>query len=199
MKLGIDSVAYLNTATLPAAWATPAWSPMDFISDLTENSDWDTAEVIIRRSWVKQGAKTVIDIGVSCKMLREPANPDYQKILDALRTRNTVDILILDASKDTVGAEGMRYIAQVTKGGGSQNTGDALFRDIVFHPFPDADPTHIPQWATVSTGGTMTLTPITQATGGTLGTKGENGGEKKPTVDEVLGRHEPATGLAQAG
>lgn len=158
-KLGIDSVAYLNNGT----WDTPDWSEMDFISDFTENSDWDNAEIIIRRSWVKQGAKTVIDLGISCKMLREPTNADYLTILNALRTRDTVDILVLDADITEVGAEGMRYIAQVHKGGGSQNTGEALFRDIVFVPYPDADLTHIPQWADVDAGPTVTYTPITAA------------------------------------
>ena len=162
MRLGIDSCAYLNTAATPGtAWTTPTWAELDFISDLTENTDWDNAEIVIRRSLVKQGAKTVVDVGVQCKMLREPENPNYQIILNALRTRDTVDILILDGSIDDVGASGIRYIAQITKGGGSQNTGDALWRDIVFLPYPDPDPTHAPQWADVEVAGAIVLTPIT--------------------------------------
>lgn len=156
-KLGIDSAAYLNNGN----WDNPDWSELDFISDLTENTDWDSAEIVIRRSLAKQGAKTVVDVGVSCKMLREPENPDYQSILNALRTRDTVDILILDGPIDEVGSEGVRFIAQVTKGGGSQNTSEALFRDIVFMPYPDADPAHSPQWADVGAGPNLTFTPIT--------------------------------------
>jgi len=152
-------VAYINNGT----WDTPDWYELDGISDFTENGDWDNAEIIIRRSWVKQGAKTVVDLSVSCKILREPTNPGYLSILNALRTRDTVDMLFLDADIATVGAEGARYIAQVHKGGGSQNTSEALFRDITFVPFPDADITHIPQWVDVSAGPTVTYTPVTAA------------------------------------
>lgn len=161
-KLGIDAAAYVNTAST-TPWATPMWIECDGISDFTENTDWDRAEVIIRRAVVKQNIKTVVDLDISCKILREPANPVYLLILDALRTRTPIDMLFLDASIDTLGAEGFRYIAQVTKGGGSQNTGDALFRDIVFTPFPDGDNTHVPQWADVETAGTVVLSPITPA------------------------------------
>lgn len=169
MKLGIDAVAYLNTAASGGtAWTTPTWTPLDFISDFAEKTDWDNAEVIIRRSWVKQGAKTVLDVGVTCKMLREPNNPNYAKIRAALWSRQTVDMLFLDAAKEVVGAEGVRYIAQVIKGGGSQNTNEALFRDIEFTPFPDPDPTHIPQWAQVAVAGTVVFTNITLAGTATL-------------------------------
>jgi hypothetical protein len=167
-KLGIDAVTYIDTATMPAGWSTPTWAPADFISDLTEKSDWDHAEIIIRRSWVKQGAKTVVDVGVSCKMLREPSNPTYALFLAALRTKQPVDMLFLDASMSVVGAQGVRYMAQVIKGGGSQNTNEALWREIEFVPFPDGDPTHIPQWANVAVAGTVVFTPITAPGAGSL-------------------------------
>lgn len=161
-KLGIDSSAYANMATgSPPPWTTPEWVEADGISDFTENTDWDRSEIIIRRSLVKHNAKTVVDLDVSCKILREPDNPVYMRIRDALRTRAPIDMLFLDASIETAGAEGFRYMAQVTKGGGSQNTGDTLFRDIVFTPFPDGDATHVPQWADVEVAGTVVLTPIT--------------------------------------
>lgn len=159
MLLGIDSVFYLNTNNND--WNAPTWTEVDAISDLNENSDWDVADIPIRRSLVKQGAKTMIDVGVSCKLLREPANNEYQIILNALRTRDTVDILVLDGPIDEVGSAGFRYIAQVVKGGGSQNTQDALYRDIVFLPYPDADADRVPQWADVEAGPVLTFTPIT--------------------------------------
>lgn len=160
-KLGIDASMYLNTATPPPAWTTPTWAELDGISDLTENCNWDVADIVIRRSLVKQGAKTIVDVGVSCKILREPLNALYTQILTALRSRTPVDVLILDASINSIGAEGVRYVAQVTQGGGSQGTGDALFRDLVFVPFPDGDATHVPQWANVSTTpGTVVLVNI---------------------------------------
>ena len=158
-KLGIDASMYLNTAAA-TPWTTPTWAELDGISDLTENCNWDVADIVIRRSLVKQGAKTIVDVGVSCKILREPANPLYVTILTALRLRTPADVLILDASINSIGAEGVRYMSQVTQGGGSQGTGDALFRDLVFVPFPDGDPTHVPEWANVAVGGTVTLTPI---------------------------------------
>jgi len=167
-KLGLDAVAYLNTATPPPSWATPTWTPMDFISDLTEKTDWDNAEIIIRRSWIKQGAKTVVDVGVTCKMLREPGTAAYATIRKALWSRQVVDVMFLDASLATVGAEGVRYIAQVHKGGGSQNPNEALWREIDFVPFPDGDPTHLPSWAQVSVAGTAVFTPINAAGTATL-------------------------------
>jgi hypothetical protein len=168
-KLGINAVAYLNTAI---TWTTPTWAALDFISDLAEKSDWDHAEIIIRRSWVKQGAKTVIDVGITCKMLREPGNVLYEQILDALRSRATVDMMFLDADLGTIGAEGIRYIAQVIKGGGTQNPNEALWRDIDFIPFPDGDPTHPPSWADVSTAGAAVFTSITGGADTTLGALG---------------------------
>jgi hypothetical protein len=157
LKLGIDATAWVNTAT----WDSPSWAEMDFIEDLDEATDWDVAEIKIRRSLVKQGAKTMVDIGVSAKMLREPDNSTYLRILNALRTRDTVDVMFLDGDIDEDGAEGIRYIAQVVSGGGSQNSSDALYRDIVFKPFPSADPDEVPQWASYTTTGGLDFTPIT--------------------------------------
>ena len=165
--LGIDAAAYINTATMPAGWTTPVWSELDAISDLAEKCDWDHAEIIIRRSWVKQGAKTVVDVGVTFKVLREPSNTNYQKLITALRTKTPVDVMILDGDITAVNASGVRYMAQVIKGGGSQNTNEALWREMEFIPFPDGDATHVPAWAVVGPSGTVTFTNITTATGAT--------------------------------
>ena len=158
MKLGIDATAHIRVS---GNWDTPTWLELDGVSDLDEACDWDKADVIIRRSLVKQGAKTTVDIGISCKILREPGNDGYDAIVAALRTRDTVDLLVLDGGIDQNGSEGVRYIAQVHKGGGSQNTGDALYRDIVFVPYPSADEDEVPQWASVTGSDGLSFTPIT--------------------------------------
>ncbi len=153
-KLGIDSVFYRNSAS----HGSPSWEACDGLSDFTPNENWTVADILIRRSRVKFGAKTELDIGFSGKLLKEPGDENYEAILDALRSPDgTLDLLILDGPIDVVGSVGIRADFQITTGTGSQNPGDVLYMDIAGVPYPTSN---APQYAEVGDGAVLAYTDI---------------------------------------
>lgn len=155
LKHGVDASAYINTS---GSFGSPAWSELDLFSDLTPNGGWDAAEINIRRSKVKYGAKTNLDIGFTGRMLCDSADANYLLLLAAWQSlTGTVDLLILDGPITTVGSFGYRAEFQITAGNQPQPTTDVLYREFAAVPYPTAN---IPKWAEVTAGPTVTFTDI---------------------------------------
>lgn len=154
LKAGIDASLYLNTGS----YGAPTWVEADLFSQVTPNGGWDKADILIRRSHVKYGAKTVIDLGFSGKMLCDDADPNYQLFLAAWKGLNaTVDLLVLDGPLETSGSFGYRADFQITAGGQDQPVDDVLYRDFEAVPYPTANK---PQWITCTGSGAFTSEDI---------------------------------------
>ena len=154
LKQGIDASAYINVGTYNA----PTWSELDLFSNVTPNGGWDAAEINIRRSLVKYGAKTNLDLGFTGKMLCDDSDANYVLMRQSwMSLTSTVDLLILDGPVTTVGSFGYRAEFQITAGGQDQPTTDVLYRDFAAVPYPTANK---PKWAEVVAGPSVTFTDI---------------------------------------
>lgn len=154
-KLGIEAVVYRNTS---GDWNSPTWVACDLIQDFSPNEGWDVAEIVIRRSRVKMGAKTTLDISFTGKMLRDDSDSNYLAFLAAVRSPDaTLDLLILDGDKGVAGSNGVRALYQITSNTGSQNPADVLYMDLAGHPYPNAN---APEYASATGGGAITFTTI---------------------------------------
>lgn len=135
VQLGILAKLYLNTGT----YGTPTWAAVSLVGDLTVNAKWDVVEVLTRASRMKLKVKTMLDAGVSGKMLNSLDDTSYTTIANALNADTTLDFLALTAGNTTNGARGYRFDAQVTNGTQDQGTGAAIFDDFELIPVPSAN------------------------------------------------------------
>lgn len=145
MKRGIDCKVYLNIGTYEA----PSWSELDIISEFQPKRAWDVFDVVIRRSRVKMGIKTVLDLSCTGTLMNEPDNSNYEAMIAALQSDDPVDLLVLDGPHDEDGCIGFRCDYQLMSMDESQNPGDGLMDSINFVPTPTS---HYPSWAEIESG-----------------------------------------------
>lgn len=159
--LGILAKLYRNTGS----YGSPVWSECTLISDAQVSPAWDEGSADARESRIKQVRKTMMGLEVTGKMKKKIDDTNYEAFMNALLSDAVLDILVLDASKDTVGARGWRFDAQVFSGTEDQamNVG-AMYVDLALKPSLD---TNNPVAVKVAAGPTLTFsTP--GASGGTF-------------------------------
>lgn len=148
--LGVNAKAYRNTGS----YGSPTWSEMTLISDLSVNPAWDEGSADARESRIKQVRKTMMGLEVSGKMKKRISDSNYQALMDALVSDTVLDVLILDASKETVGARGWRFDAQVFSANEDQAMGNVLYEEFVMKPSLD---TNAPKAVKVGAGPALTF------------------------------------------
>lgn len=191
MRLGIDCCFYRNSAALGAGWATPTWNLVDGIKDGDFTSVFDMFENTIRRG---RGLKTYVPTTEEVEfsfMLTIPdkvlfgttnavsaGNPDFddfRAIQTAKRTKQPLDVMILDGASNINGVEGVRMFVHIAEFSQPQGNSDGLMMNVKLKPAqPDAStlatsPTAVPSMHVRVTGGvptfsywdadTFTLTP----------------------------------------
>ena len=153
-KHGIDASIYLNTGTHGAA----VWVEADLFGDVTPAGGWDKADIVTRRSRVKMGAKVMLDLGFTGKMLCEDDDTTYVAFRDAWQSLTaTVDLLVLDGPIDVAGSFGWRADYQITAGAQDQPTNDVLYRNFEAVVYPTENP---PVWVTTTGAGAFDETAI---------------------------------------
>ena len=154
-KHGIDAFLARNTGT----FASPTWVELTGVNEVTPNGGWDMAEIITRASRVKFGAKTLIDVGFTFRILCDDADTGYTALMTAFRSLTaTIDLLLLDGPVTTLGSFGYRFIAQLGQGAQPQPPDDVLWREFTATPYPQSS--DVPQFAEVTTGPVITYTAI---------------------------------------
>lgn len=132
VRLGRDAKFYLNTGT----FASPTWSAVDQISDLTRGGTWDEIEASTRESVVKMGVAGMLDTAVTGKLKFVPGDTNQVLIADAFWARTTIDIMVLNGPNTTTGIRGVRFECQVMQNTEDQGLGTAVFGDLKFMPTP---------------------------------------------------------------
>ena len=134
--LGINAKCYRNTSS----YGAPNWSEITQISDLSINPTWDKGDASARESRIKQNVKTMMDLEITAKVKKRIGDANYEAIMDALVSDNVLDLLVLDASKETVGARGWRIDAQIFSATEDQAMGNVLYEDITISPSLESNP-----------------------------------------------------------
>jgi len=141
--LAEDAKLYRNTAS----YATPTWSEMDNVIDLTLNLEKEEADVTTRGSggWteVVDGKK---DATVEFQMLWDTADTNFTALQDAFLNNTSVEVLVLDGPEGTAGSQGLRATMMVKSFSRSEDLGDALKVDVSLRPVKNSDAA--PEWYT---------------------------------------------------
>ena len=158
--IGLNAKAYRNTGT----YGSPTWSEMSLISDLSVNPTWDKADASARESRIKQTVKTLVSLEITGKMKKKLLDTNYDAFMNVMLSDATLDLLILDGDKDTVGVRGWRADFQIFSANEDQGMGNVLFADFSLEPSITENP---PKAVLVAAGPTLTYS-VPGTNGGTF-------------------------------
>lgn len=144
-KMAIDAVLLWMSA---GNYNTPTWSEIDLARDVQVQPAWDQAEAFSRATSVKEYAKGMLELGFTASVKCAGSDTGYAALMDAFTSKTgTIELLVLDASASTNGAEGVRFTASVFGASQQQSIGEVLYRE--FDIKPSAYAANKPKWAEV--------------------------------------------------
>lgn len=144
-KTAIDAKLYRNTGN----YNTPTWTAIDSVRDVQFDPTWDAADAFTRGSRVKEYAKILAEIGFTAVVQCSDTDAGYLALMDAHASSSTVlDLLMLDGSSTSNGAQGVRFDAGIFGASQDQSIGNVLYRDFDFKP--SALKTNAPKRAVVT-------------------------------------------------
>lgn len=145
MKLGRNAKFYRNTGN----FASPTWSEISAVRDLTVNAAWQTTDAPDRSTVVNGQAKTLLDLTVSGTLKCKDADAGYVAVMEAMISPSaSMDVLVLNGPSTSNGARGYRFDAIVTQANEDQGLTNSLYEDVSFAPNAFAD--NAPQSAVVT-------------------------------------------------
>jgi len=138
--LGLDAKLYRNTAV----WATPTWSLVDNVRDLTTSVEKGDADVSTRGSggW-RQHAVTLKDGSIDFEMVWDTADAEFTALKDAFFNDTTVEMAALDLLVATTGAQGLHADFNVGDFSRAEALEDALKVSVKLSPARTAN---TPEW-----------------------------------------------------
>jgi predicted secreted protein len=136
-KLGLNAKFYRNTGT----YATPVWTEVTAIRDLTLSDSMSEADVTRRSSggW-RETVATLREASVDFDMVNVQGDTQVSDMRAAYAARSTVEFAILDGGVAVSGTRGLRASCQVTKFELSQELENAQMYSVTIKPAPAANP-----------------------------------------------------------
>lgn len=141
--LGLDAKLYRNTAS----WATPTWSLIDNVRDLTLNVEKGSADVSTRGSggW-RQNAVTLKDGSIEFEMVWDTADAEFTALKDAFFNDTTVECAAMDLLIATSGSQGLHADFNVGDFSRAEALEDALKVSVNLTP---ARTDNTPEWLVI--------------------------------------------------
>lgn len=142
--LSQNAKAYRNTGT----YASPTWSEITLIKDLTLNLSKDKADVTTRSSggW-KEFVDGLKDGSVEFSHLWDTADAHFTAMRTAFTANTSIEVLVLDGGSAVVGSQGLRATMMVESFTRNETLGEALMVDVTLAPVKNSNAA--PAWYTV--------------------------------------------------
>ena len=136
-KLGSSGKFYRNTGT----FATPTWTEIPTVRDLTRNLEAGEADASSRGSRVKLSLAALLEISVEADLIYDPANAAYDALLAAAIANppTTIEFADADGAIATTGTRYMRFHGQVFNLGLGEPLEDAMTNTFMTRPVPNAN------------------------------------------------------------
>ncbi len=160
IKPAIKAVLYRNTASDGTKYATPTWTAVDHVRDVSAATPWDMASADIRATRVKLYHPTQQDFAFSAVVRCDDANAGYQALLAASQEGTALDLLILDGPIGVEGSAGVRAFFHVSNTGQDQAIGNVLYSTFDLKPgfgVNDSGAAAYPKYAVAGASGAMTF------------------------------------------
>lgn len=143
--LSQNAKAYRNTGT----YASPTWSEITLVKDLTLNLTKDKADVTTRGSGgYKEFVDGLKDASVEFSHLWDTSDAHFTALRTAYTANTAVEVLILDGTSATSGAQGLRAHMMVESFTRNETLGEALMVDVTLSPVKNTNAA--PAWFTVT-------------------------------------------------
>lgn len=142
-RLGKDCNLYRNTAS----YATPTWSPILPVRDVTLPQADDEVDVTSRGSGgSKEIEPGLRDNSAEFDMVYDPGDTNFAAMQTAKNARTSLEFLILDGPVATAGSQGLRATCKITKMGRKEGLADAVMSDVKICPAKNVNAA--PSWFT---------------------------------------------------
>lgn len=130
MPVGILSKLYFNSGS----YGTPTWVEVNLVSDLVVDATWNEAEGSTRAEQAQVFEPTNLKLDLTGKIRKNILDTPYLMIRAAHLVKTSLDILILDRSIATVGADGFRFEGKVFNWSEDQGLGTVIFKEFGIKP-----------------------------------------------------------------
>lgn len=143
-RLGRNGKAYRNTGS----YASPSWSEMTNVRDVTLNLDTESADVATRADGL-WGADAVVKLtaSVDLEMIWDPTDAAFTALLTAFLAASTIEFLILDGAVGTTGSQGLRATCNISKFSRPEPLNEAMKAMVGIKPTRATNP---PAWYTAA-------------------------------------------------
>lgn len=142
--LAEDAKLYYNTGS----YATPTWTEITNVKDLTLNLDKDEIDVTTRGSGgYKEFADGLIDASIDFSTVWDTSDTPFTAMRTAFFAKTAIEFLVLDGSSATSGNQGLRATCMIKTFTRNETLGDALMVDVSVRPVKNSDAA--PAWYTV--------------------------------------------------
>jgi predicted secreted protein len=144
IKLGMEAKLYRNSGS----FATPAWSELENVKDLTLNLEAGEADVTTRGNggW-RATVATLKDGSIEFDMVWDTADANFTSIKDAFFGGTAVEFAVMDGNITTTGSQGLRASMSITGFSRSEALEEAIMVNVTAKPTYSANP---PEWMVVA-------------------------------------------------
>ena len=132
IPLGYQAKAYINDA---ADSATPKWTEIDIIRNVTLNLEKGEADVTTRgaNGW-KEVLPTLKEATIESELVWDTDAELFQKLLKSFLEDTSLEFLFLDGPVETKGSQGLRAVCGVFKFSRDEQLDGALIASVSFKP-----------------------------------------------------------------
>jgi|SRR5690606_22801541 len=143
--LSEDAKLYYNAGT----YATPTWTEIDNVRDLTLNVTKDEVDVSTRGGggW-REFVDGLKDASVEFAMVWDDDDAAFTAIKNAFLNNTAVEFLVLDGAYNSSGSQGLRATCMVSSFTRNETLGEALMVDVTVRPTKNANAA--PAWFTAT-------------------------------------------------
>ena len=147
--LAENAKLYYNTGS----YATPTWSEICNVKDLTLSLEKDEVDVTTRCSGgFKEYSDGLLDANVTFNMLYDPTDAAFTALQSAFFGKSAVEFAVMDGALPPASGEtsqGLRATCMVKSFSRSESLGEALMTDVAIRPVANDDAA--PEWHSVTT------------------------------------------------
>jgi hypothetical protein len=146
VKLGLDARLYMNSGT----YASPTWSGLNNVRDLTLNLETGEADVSTRgnEGW-RATVSTLKDASLEFELVIDPEDSGFTSIVNAFLQNEPVEFVVLDgpiSGEGSVGSQGLRATFRIASFSRNEALEEAVTASVTAKPTYSE---HSPVWMMV--------------------------------------------------
>ena len=146
VKLGLDARLYMNSGT----YASPTWSGLNTVRDLTLNLETGEADVSTRsnQGW-RATVSTLKDASLEFELVIDPEDSGFTSVVNAFLQNEPIEFVVLDgpvSGPESIGSQGLRATCRIARFSRNEALEEAITASVTAKPTYSENP---PSWMSV--------------------------------------------------